>query len=148
MSRSSGPAPRDDGPQPQLVAIVPIPPTYGIHDTYVRDGLAFVFAWNAGVIIYDVGNGVRGGSPESPVEVSRLVTSDNGVAKSPAVHNGWAAYNSMRANGQEWQGSSEMAGIFSDFVRLGVMYGLNNGRPPEEIYIEMPTANRSEASYY
>ena len=33
---------------------------YGIHDTFVRDGLAFVFAWNTGVIIYDVGNGIRG----------------------------------------------------------------------------------------
>ena len=74
-------------------ASVPIPPTYGIHDTYVRDGLAFVFAWNAGVIIYDVGHGIRGGSPQSPVEVSRLVTSDNGVAQSPAVHNGWWFHN-------------------------------------------------------
>ena len=37
---------------------MPIPPAYGIHDTYVRDGLAFVFAWNTGVIIYDVGNGI------------------------------------------------------------------------------------------
>ena len=36
------------------------PADYGIHDTYVRDGLAFVFAWNTGVIIYDVGNGIRG----------------------------------------------------------------------------------------
>ena len=44
-------------------ATVPIPPAYGIHDTYVRDGLAFVFAWNTGVIIYDVGNGIAGGSP-------------------------------------------------------------------------------------
>ena len=31
-----------------LQASVPIPPAYGIHDTYVRDGLAFVFAWNTG----------------------------------------------------------------------------------------------------
>ena len=45
---------------------MPIPPDYGIHDTYVRDGLAFVFAWNTGVIIYDVGNGVAAGRPESP----------------------------------------------------------------------------------
>ncbi|HWB39833.1 MAG TPA: hypothetical protein VG500_01160 [Gemmatimonadales bacterium] len=74
-------------------ASVPIPPTYGIHDTYVREGLAFVFAWNAGVIIYDVGHGIRGGTPESPVEVSRLVTSDGGVAGSPAVHNGWWFHN-------------------------------------------------------
>ena len=75
-----------------LTASVDIPPTYGIHDTYVRDGLAFVFAWDAGVIIYDVGNGIRGGSPESPVEVSRLVTT-NGSAGSPAVHNGWWFHN-------------------------------------------------------
>lgn len=72
----------------QPAATVPIPPSYGIHDTFVRDGLAFVFAWDTGVIIYDVGNGIRGGSPTSPAEVSRLVTGE-GTANSPAVHNGW-----------------------------------------------------------
>jgi hypothetical protein len=50
----------------EVAATVPIPPNYGIHDTYVRDGLAFVFAWNSGVIIYDVGNGIRAGSPTDP----------------------------------------------------------------------------------
>ena len=55
---------RHHRPRPiALRATVPIPPAYGIHDTYVRDGLAFVFAWNTGVIIYDVGNGVRNGRP-------------------------------------------------------------------------------------
>ena len=73
-------------------ASVAIPPQYGIHDTYVRDGLAFVFAWNSGVIIYDVGNGIQGGSPTSPKEVSRVVT-DGGDVKSPAVHNGWWFHN-------------------------------------------------------
>ena len=76
----------------ELAASVSIPPTYGIHDTYVRDDLAFVFAWDAGVIIYDVGNGVRGGSPEAPVEVSRLVTTGGSVG-SPSVHNGWWFHN-------------------------------------------------------
>jgi hypothetical protein len=76
-----------------VAAAVPIPPHYGIHDTYVRDGLAFVFAWDSGVIIYDVGHGIRGGSPSSPVEVSRLVTDDGGVAGSPAAHNGWWFHN-------------------------------------------------------
>lgn len=76
----------------ESAASVPVPPTYGIHDTYVRDGLAFVFAWDAGVIIYDVGNGMRSGSPGSPEEVSRLVTSE-GEAGSPAVHNGWWFHN-------------------------------------------------------
>ena len=76
-----------------LAASVPSPPDYGIHDTFVREGLAFVFAWNTGVIIYDVGNGIRGGTPTQPVEVSRLVTSDNGIAGGPAVHNGWWFHN-------------------------------------------------------
>ena len=77
----------------ELAATVPIPPNYGIHDTYVRDGLAFVFAWDSGVILYDVGNGIRAGSPTDPKEVSRLVTDDNGIAGSPAVHNGWWFHN-------------------------------------------------------
>jgi hypothetical protein len=76
-----------------LVATVPIPANYGIHDTYVRDGLVFVFAWNTGVIIYDVGNGLKGGSPSNPVEVSRLVTADDGVSGGPSVHNGWWFHN-------------------------------------------------------
>ncbi len=54
-----------------------------IHDVYVRDGLAFVSHWDAGLVILDVGNGVRGGSPSSPVEISR-VTTPNGN-----VHNAW-----------------------------------------------------------
>jgi hypothetical protein len=75
-----------------LTATVPVPDRYGIHDTYVRDGLAFVFVWDEGVIIYDVGNGLRGGSPGAPAEVSRLVTATRG-ASSPAAHNGWWFHN-------------------------------------------------------
>ena len=79
-----------------VAATVPIPPVYGIHDTFVRDGLAFVFAWNTGVIIYDVGNGIAGGSPTQPIEVSRLLTAANGVAGGPQVHNGWWFHNPVR----------------------------------------------------
>ena len=66
------PPPPGPPPAPTLVAQVPIPPQYGIHDTYLRDGFALACAWNTGLIIYDVGNGVRGGSPSNPVEVSRM----------------------------------------------------------------------------
>jgi hypothetical protein len=92
-----------------LAATVPVPADYGIHDTYIRDGLAFVFAWNTGVIIYDVGNGIKGGGPSSPVEVSRLVTSSAGAA-TPSVHNGWWFHNPVRGEnrylfvGQEGNG--------------------------------------------
>ncbi len=79
-----------------VTATVPIPPAYGIHDTFVRDGLAFVFAWNTGVIIYDVGNGIAGGSPAQPREVSRLLTADDGVPGGSQVHNGWWFHNPVR----------------------------------------------------
>ena len=76
-----------------VAATVPVPATYGIHDTFVRDGIAFVFAWNAGVIIYDVGNGMNGGVPGTPVEISRLITATSGVAGGAQVHNGWWFHN-------------------------------------------------------
>jgi len=94
-----------------LVATVPIPPDYGIHDTYVRDGLAFVFAWNTGVIIYDVGNGIRGGRPDAPVEVSRLLTADDGVAGGSAVHNGWWFHNPVSGESRYLFVGQEGAGV-------------------------------------
>lgn len=82
-----------DPSAPAQVARRRVPRNYGIHDTYVRDGIAFVFAWNSGVIIYDVGDGRRGGSPAAPVEITRMVTAPNGVPGGPAVHNGWWFHN-------------------------------------------------------
>ena len=73
----------------KLVASLPIPPNYGIHDTFVRGGVAFVFAWNSGVMIYDVGNGIKGGSPTSPQLISTLITNASGIAAGADVHNGW-----------------------------------------------------------
>jgi hypothetical protein len=69
------------------LATVPIPPNYGIHDTFVREGIAFVFAWDSGVRIFDVGNGIRGGSPSNPVLISRVVTQGG------RAHNGWWFHN-------------------------------------------------------
>lgn len=74
---------------PVLVATVPVAANYGHHDTFVRDGIAFVLAWNSGVLIYDVGNGIRGGSPANPVLISSLVTNVNGVSGGAQVHNAW-----------------------------------------------------------
>lgn len=54
-----------------------------LHDVYVRDGLAFLAHWNAGLIILDVGAGVAGGSPQSPVEVGRIRTQGD------QTHNAW-----------------------------------------------------------
>jgi hypothetical protein len=43
-----------------------------LHDLQIKDGLAYLAYWRDGLIILDVGNGMKGGSPEKPVLVSRL----------------------------------------------------------------------------
>lgn len=98
---STGPTPPPPPPPPPppatapvLTATLPIPPNYGIHDTFVRDGLAFVCAWNTGLIIYDVGDGRAGGTPAAPVELGRVVTTvTNPTGTSPSVHNAWWFHN-------------------------------------------------------
>jgi hypothetical protein len=83
----------DDGTAPPLggslglIKVVPVVENYGIHDTFVRDGLAFVLAWNTGVLIYDVGNGVRGGTPGNPVLISTTPTNGG------QAHNAWWFHN-------------------------------------------------------
>jgi hypothetical protein len=42
-----------------------------VHDIDVKDGLAYLSYWNDGLIILDVGKGIRGGSPEDPKLVSQ-----------------------------------------------------------------------------
>jgi len=43
-----------------------------LHDVQVKDGLAYLAYWRDGVVILDVGNGMKGGSPEHPQFVSQL----------------------------------------------------------------------------
>jgi hypothetical protein len=42
-----------------------------LHDIDIQDGLAYLSNWNEGLIILDVGNGLKGGSPMSPQLVSQ-----------------------------------------------------------------------------
>ena len=88
-----------------LVTSLPIPQNYGIHDQFVRDGLAFVCAWNTGVLIYDVGNGIKGGTPGNPVLVDSVTTAGG------EVHNAWWFHNPVTSEkkylfiGQEGPGT-------------------------------------------
>jgi hypothetical protein len=41
-----------------------------LHDIDVKDGLAYVSYWSDGLVILDVGNGIKGGTPSSPKLVS------------------------------------------------------------------------------
>jgi len=66
-----------------LTTTIPVAANYGLHDTYIRDGIAFLFAWNSGVLIFDVGGGTRGGTPANPQLIGSVVTTGG------EVHNGW-----------------------------------------------------------
>jgi hypothetical protein len=43
-----------------------------VHDIMVKEGLAYLSYWNDGLIILDVGAGIKGGSPEAPKFVSQF----------------------------------------------------------------------------
>ncbi len=43
-----------------------------LHDVQVKDGLAYLAFWRDGLVILDVGHGMKGGSPENPRLVSNL----------------------------------------------------------------------------
>ena len=43
-----------------------------LHDVDVKDGLAYVSYWSDGLVILDVGNGIKGGSPSEPKLVSNF----------------------------------------------------------------------------
>ena len=82
---------------PTEVAVVLAEPGHFIHDTFVRDGIAFACSWNNGLILYDVGNGIKGASPAHPIEISRVLTAANGVAGGIQVHNAWWFHNPVKA---------------------------------------------------
>ena len=43
-----------------------------LHDVQVKDGLLYAGYWRDGLVILDVGNGIKGGSPTSPKLVSQI----------------------------------------------------------------------------
>lgn len=57
-----------------------------LHDVYVKDGLAYLAYWHDGLVILDVGAGLKGGSPENPKLVSQLRFNHNEL-----YGNGWLA---------------------------------------------------------
>jgi len=55
-----------------LVTTGGIPGGRYLHDVQVKDGLAYLAYWRDGIVILDVGNGIKNGSPEKPQLVSQL----------------------------------------------------------------------------
>jgi hypothetical protein len=52
-----------------------------LHDIDVRDGMLYGSWWNDGLVILDVGNGIKGGSPSNPQFVSQFKYDLNAMYK-------------------------------------------------------------------
>jgi hypothetical protein len=59
-----------------------------LHDIDVQDGLAYLSYWNDGLVILDVGNGLRGGSPDNPQFVSQFKYDLEGLYRDVAAVGG------------------------------------------------------------
>jgi hypothetical protein len=70
-----------------------------LHDIDIQDGLAYLSYWNDNLIVLDVGNGVKGGSPSNPQfvmqykydlnEMYRNVAIDGGPGFIRGTHTAW-----------------------------------------------------------
>jgi plastocyanin len=72
-----------------------------LHDLYVKDGLAYLAYWRDGMIILDVGNGIKGGSPEHPQLVSQF------------------KYNHFELYGNGWLAGTHTAFHYKNYVFIG-----------------------------
>lgn len=88
---------------------------------------------------YMVGTNKAGQSIADMLQIPKNAFWDQGVAS------GWPWYVSFREQGTRMPASNQLYWTFDELLRLGVLWGVNGG--PGPIYIEMPTSNRSEASY-
>jgi hypothetical protein len=74
-----------------------------LHDIDVKDGIAYVSYWSDGLVILDVGNGMKGGSPSNPVLISNYrynaeslypgAASDYGPGFISGTHTAWRHRN-------------------------------------------------------
>jgi hypothetical protein len=59
-----------------------------LHDIDIVDGLAYLSYWNDGLVILDVGNGIKGGSPTNPQFVSQYTYDLNDLYRSVEAEGG------------------------------------------------------------
>ncbi len=74
-----------------------------LHDIDVKDGIAYVSYWSDGLVMLDVGNGIKGGTPDAPKLISNFrysaeelypgATADYGPGFISGTHTAWRHRN-------------------------------------------------------
>jgi hypothetical protein len=118
--------------QPKQVARWETPRTEAgrmLHDIDVQDGLAYLSYWNDGLVILDVGNGIKGGSPENPQLVSqykydlnalyRDVEAVGGPGFIRGTHTAWRAGRYVFVGDEVFSAKPTSGGV----IGLGRAYG-------------------------
>lgn len=103
-----------------------------LHDIDVQDGLAYLSYWNDGLVILDVGNGMRGGSPSNPQLVSQVkydldrlyrdVEAEGGPGFIRGTHTAW------RSGRYVFVGDEVFSATPQGIVMPGMGLGKANGR--------------------
>jgi endo-cleaving rubber dioxygenase len=89
---------------------------------------------------YMVGTTKSGRSIGDMLEIPRNSFWDGGIKA------GWPAFIAFRESGIWVPGVDALFWAFDEIIRMGLLWAMNEA-PPAQIFIEMPTANRSESSY-
>jgi hypothetical protein len=123
-----------------------------LHDIDVKDGLAYLSYWNEGLVILDVGKGIKGGSPENPRLVSqykydlnslyREVEAVGGPGFIRGTHTAWRAGKYVFVGDEVFSAtprSTEGGGVIGlgrAYGRLHVVDVSDIERPKEVAYYE------------
>jgi plastocyanin len=124
-----------------------------LHDIDVRDGLAYLSYWNDGLVILDVGNGIKGGSPENPQLVTqhkyeldalyRRVEQEGGPGFIRGTHTAWRKGNYVFVGDEVFSASGPVQageGFFLGraYGRLHVIDVSDLANPREVAWYEPP----------
>ena len=71
-----------------------------LHDIDVQNGMVYASWWNDGLVILDVGNGIKGGTPDKPVLVTQYKYDLDSLYRRVAVHSG---QNFVRGTHTAWR---------------------------------------------
>ena len=89
---------------------------------------------------YMVGNTRNGRNIADMLQIPKRTFWDS------AIKTGWPWFIAFRERGVWMPGVTSLFWAFDELLRMGVLWAMGE-KPPDAISIEMPTANRSEASY-
>jgi hypothetical protein len=123
-----------------------------LHDIDVKDGLAYLSYWNEGLVILDVGNGIKRGSPENPQLVAqykydlnslyREVEAVGGPGFIRGTHTAWRAGKYVFVGDEVFSATPRptegggVVGLGRAYGRLHVLDVSDLERPREVAYYE------------